>query len=118
MSTSYPRNIHEKKYWTHEIPTRKNFGPTKYASRKIVNPQHTHEKKFRIHETPTRKNLETSKYPGEKFWTHKTPKRKNFGPTKTERHHDTRPKMAQDPRNLAHSFCVNLSGIGAILKLF
>ena len=25
-----PRNNHEKKFCNHEIPTRKNFGPTKY----------------------------------------------------------------------------------------
>ena len=85
--------------------------------KKIADPQHTHEKKFRIYKTPTRKNLETTKYPRENFWTHNTPTRKNFGPTKTQWHHDTRPTMVQDPRNLVHSFCVNLSGIGAILKV-
>ena len=28
-----PRNTHEKKIGTHEIPTRRNFGPTKYPQR-------------------------------------------------------------------------------------
>ena len=29
-----PRNRHEKKIWTHEIPTRKSFGQTKYRREK------------------------------------------------------------------------------------
>ena len=28
-----PRNTHKKKFWIHEIPTRKYFGPTKYPRR-------------------------------------------------------------------------------------
>ena len=28
-----PRNTHEKKFGTHEIPTRKTLGPTKYPQR-------------------------------------------------------------------------------------
>ena len=27
--TRYLQNFHEKKFWTHETPTRKNYGPTK-----------------------------------------------------------------------------------------
>ena len=26
-----PRNTHERNFWTHEIPTKKAFGPTKYS---------------------------------------------------------------------------------------
>ena len=33
-----------------EIPTRKNFGPTKYPREKIPGPQNTHAKKSWIHE--------------------------------------------------------------------
>ena len=29
-----PQSTHEKKNWTHEIPTRKNFEPTKYSREK------------------------------------------------------------------------------------
>ena len=29
-----PQSTHEKKNWTHEIPTRKNFEPTKYPREK------------------------------------------------------------------------------------
>ena len=49
-SRNYPRekileqrNTHEKKSWTHEIPTRINFGPTKYPRENIQNPRNTHE---------------------------------------------------------------------------
>ena len=38
--------IHEKKNWTHEIPTRRNFGPTKYPRENILDPQNTHEGKY------------------------------------------------------------------------
>ena len=40
------RNNHEKKILTHEIPTRKNFGPTTYSREKNSDPNNTHEKKF------------------------------------------------------------------------
>ena len=94
--TSYPGNIHEKKFCTHEISTRKNAGPTKYPRKKILfprtrktfgptkyprekisdprntlekkisNPRNTHEKKFQTHETHRRKNFGPTKYPREK----------------------------------------------------
>ena len=55
--TKYPRekvldqrNNHEKKLWTHEIPTRKNLIPTKYPRENILDPRNTHEKNFRTHE--------------------------------------------------------------------
>ena len=34
---------HGRKFWTHEIPTRKYFGPTKYAREKILDPRNTHD---------------------------------------------------------------------------
>ena len=33
-----PRNTHEKKYWTHEIPTRKKLERIKYPREKIEDP--------------------------------------------------------------------------------
>ena len=38
-----PRNTHVKTFWTHEISTKKNFGPTKYPGKKNVNPRNTYE---------------------------------------------------------------------------
>ena len=81
---------------SHKIPSRKNIGPTKYPQEIILNPRNTQEKKLWTHEIPTRKNFGSTKYPWEKFWTHETP-------TKARRHCGTRPTMARDPRNLAHS---------------
>ena len=49
-----PRNTHEKKFGTHEIPTRKNLGPTKYRREKIWDPRNTYKKKFGILEIPTK----------------------------------------------------------------
>ena len=43
-----PRNTHEKKIWTHEILTRKTFGPTKLDPRE----------KIWTHEIPKRRNLD------------------------------------------------------------
>ena len=40
-----PRNTHEKKLRTHDISTRKNFGPTKYPREKNSNARNTHEKR-------------------------------------------------------------------------
>ena len=80
-----PRNTHDEKSWTHEIQPRKNRGHTK-ASKKLGTTKYTHEKIFWTHEIPTRKSFEPTKYP--------------------RRHHGTRPTrptMARDPRNLAHS---------------
>ena len=51
------------KSWTHETPTKKNFGPTKHPSEKSSDPRSTREKKFRTHKTPMRKNLGPIKYP-------------------------------------------------------
>ena len=71
-----PRNTHEKKFRTHEIPTRKN-----------LDPWNTHKKKFWTHQLPTRKNLGPSKYPREK----------NFRPTKARWHDSTRPTNISTP---------------------
>ena len=46
----YLRNIHEKKFWSHEISTRKNFELTRYPREEILDPQNTQEKKIRTHE--------------------------------------------------------------------
>ena len=62
-----PRNTHEDKYLTHEIPTRENFGPTKYPRKKILDPRNNHEKNFETHEISTRKYFRPMKYPREKF---------------------------------------------------
>ena len=64
---------HERKSWTHEIPTRKCFRPTKYPLENILDPRNNHEKIF---------------------WTHEIPMGKNFGPTKYLRKHDG----TRDPR--------------------
>ena len=59
-----PRNRHKKKSWTHDMPTRRNFRPTKQPLEKLLDPQkptkidflrkrrsftltNTHEKKIR-----------------------------------------------------------------------
>ena len=34
-----PQNTHEKKFETHEIPTKKYFRPTKYPQEKISDPR-------------------------------------------------------------------------------
>ena len=89
------RNNHEKKFGiheiptkksgTHEIPARKNLGPTKYRREKVWDPRqkisgtrNTHKKIFSTNEMPTRAQWHDSTRP-------------------------TRPTMAHDPRNLAHS---------------
>ena len=38
-----PRNTYEKKFGTHEIPTRKNLGPMKYPREKLWDPRNTHK---------------------------------------------------------------------------
>ena len=102
-----PRNNHKKKFQPHEIPTRKNFGPTKYHEKKIEPTKYSHKKisnPRNIHE----KNFGPTKYP----W-------KKIGPTKTWWHHGTRPtrpRMAWNPRNLAHSFLH--SKVGSSLQLY
>ena len=88
-----PRNTHEKnvgstkypreKFWTHEIPTRKNFEHTKYQPGKILDtraeifdPRNTHERKLWTHEILTRGNYGHTKYqPEEILDTRNTHKR-------------------------------------------
>ena len=77
-----PGNNQEKKSLTRKIPTRENFGPTKYPREKILNPRNTQEKEFETHEIPMRKYSEPTKYP-----------QKNFSDPR--RHDGT---MARDPR--------------------
>ena len=86
-----PRNTRERKILTHEIPTTKHFGPTnthqkildpQNPKRKISDPRNTHEKNFWTHEIPTKSRWHDGTKP-------------------------TRPTIARDPRNLAHSiFCL------------
>ena len=83
--------IFGEKFWTHEIPTRRNLestrknpGPTKHPGEKNLDSRNTHEKKFETRKIPTRKNLGPTKYPSEnilnprntpekKFLTHEIP---------------------------------------------
>ena len=51
---------------THEIPTRKKFGPMKYPREKFLDPQNSQEQIFRAHEIPRRKNLGPTKYQRDK----------------------------------------------------
>ena len=46
-----------------KLPTRENFGPTKYPREKILDPQSTQKKKFGTHQIPTVKNFRPTKYP-------------------------------------------------------
>ena len=78
---------HERKFWTHEIPTRKNLGPAKYPRGKTLDPRNTHEKKI-CDPLNTHQKI---------FWTHEIPMRKIFGPTKYALTHDG--TMALDPRD-------------------
>ena len=34
-----PQNTHERKFWTHEIPRRKNLRPTKYPREEFSDPR-------------------------------------------------------------------------------
>ena len=89
--TSYPRNIHEKKIYTHETSTRKNVGPTKYPRKKLLDPRNTHEKKSYSHERE--KLLEPTKYPRQKILDLQNIREKNLEPMKYSR------KKGSDPRN-------------------
>ena len=81
-----PLNIHEKTFRIHEIPTRKNLGPTKYPREKISDPRNTHGKKFETHEIPTTKIRDPQNTHRKIFWTHEIPTRKIFRPTKAGWH--------------------------------
>ena len=73
-----PRNTHEKKVCTHEIPTRKMFVPTKFPRKKVSDSRNSKKKKFGTHEISTTK----------KFWPTKYP----------QRHDDTMKLNPRDPR--------------------
>ena len=103
LSTRYVWNIYEKKICTHEISTRKNFGPTKISTRKTFEPQNTHEKKFWTHENIHEKKCWPPKYPQEKTLDLRNTHEKNFGPTKYPREkfldlRNTHEKKFLDPR--------------------
>ena len=95
-----PKHTPEKTIWTHKIPTRRNFSPTKYSRKKnfgptkytreiIFDPRTNHKKKFRTHEIPTKAR-----------WHDHT--------------RSTRPTMAHDPLNLAYS---NITYINTVLGI-
>ena len=71
MITNYPQNIHEKKFWTHKIPTLENIGL-------IIHPWGN----IWTHEIPMRSNFGLTKYPREKLLdrrnTHKIVKNKKI----------------------------------------
>ena len=76
------------------LDPRKKIRTTKYPREKISYPRHTHKEKIRNHEIPKRKYFEPTKYSREKI----------LDPRNThEGTRPTRPTMARDPRNLAHS---------------
>ena len=54
---------HDKKNRTHETPTGKHFGPTKYIPEKILDLWHTLEKNISIHKITTRRNYGYTKHP-------------------------------------------------------
>ena len=57
-----PRNTLKKKFQIHELPNRKNFGPTKYPQETFLNRRNTHQKKSWTHEISTRGNFAPTKY--------------------------------------------------------
>ena len=81
------------------------FGPTKYPRKKIS-----------IHQIPATKKSLPMKHPQEKILYPRNTREKKFWAYEDTMApwHETR-DVAQDPRNLAHSFRENLWGIGAIL---
>ena len=79
-----PWDNHNKKFWTHEIPTGKISLSKKYSPENVLKSQNVRDKKFRTHEIP------------KKTWWHDSTR-------------PTRPTMAHDPSNLAHSVRTNFS---------
>ena len=65
------QNTLKKTVWNYELPTIKNFKPTKYPPEKIVDKQNTLKKKFHNHEIPTIKKFKPTNNTQEKFWTNK-----------------------------------------------
>ena len=76
-----PQSTHEKKFWTQEYP-RENFGPTKY-------PRNIHEKKLQTHDITTRKILD--------------PRNTHEKKIRTTTKKGTMAINPQDPPNLARS---------------
>ena len=54
---------YERKFLTREIPTRKNFGPTKYPQEKSWTREIPTKKNFGPTKYPREKNLDPTKYP-------------------------------------------------------
>ena len=46
-----PRNAREKKFWTHDMPTRKKLRPTKHPREKYLDPQKHDTRWHETHET-------------------------------------------------------------------
>ena len=70
----------------------------------MLDPRNTYKIKFWTHEKYPREKISDPRNTHEnKSWTHEIPTRKDFEPTKARWQHSTRPTMAQDPWNLAHS---------------
>ena len=107
-----------------KLPTRENFGPMKYPREKILDPPNIHEERLWTHETPTRKNLWPTKYPSENILDPRNTHEKNFWTHEIRtnaRWHDgtrpTRPTIARDPRNLAHSQKLDFKQVFSLSQL-
>ena len=89
-------NTHKKEFWTHEIPTRNVFRPTKYLRENLFDLQNPHLKNFSTHEILKSRKLD-SQNAHKKNWIHEKRTRKTFGATKYARSHDS--TMVLDPRD-------------------
>ena len=45
-----PTKYQREKFWTHEIPTKKNLGPRLYTREEILDPRNNHKKKVGTHQ--------------------------------------------------------------------
>ena len=99
---------------THEIPTTKNFGQTKYPRERNSDPQNTYKNKSGPSKYPREKGFGLIKYPRQKnsdagntqeknVWTH-------------ERHGGSIARDLQDPQNLAHSENINEPSLGGFSR--
>ena len=76
---------HERKFWSCEIPTRKNLGPTKYPQEEIGDPRNTHEEKSETHKIPTQKNQDPQNMHQKKLRIRKIRTRKILDPQTTHK---------------------------------
>ena len=93
--------------WITKLATRKKVDPRNTHEKKILDPRNIHEKNIWTDEKPTKNIFLDPRSTNERnIWTHKIPTRKYFGLTKAQWHDNTRPtrpKIARNPLNLAHS---------------